>query len=253
MPVVIPIAVTSGDATSAQIGVTWTLDGSGSYDPDGDPIVSYLWVINDKPAGSSATIILPTSSSATFVPDVVGTYRFFLTVTSTGSVSSETDPSKAPDSAFSNISVTTLNLELVIPATGQRGWGDTLYDNFQKIDADAGSQQYTCNASVTIGDLIYIDTSGEVQQAVASALLTSRVVGICVGKPSTVLSLVKFYGVAACNGSGTSGGRVWLSPTSAGEMTSTVPTSIGDVIAPVGINDGSGNLILQVWPEVEIT
>ncbi len=37
---------------SLPLGGTFVLDGSGSFDPDGDPIVSYNWLLADQPVGS---------------------------------------------------------------------------------------------------------------------------------------------------------------------------------------------------------
>ena len=134
MPVVVPIAVTAGDATNAQVGVEWTLDGSGSYDPDGRDITSYQWTLAAKPPDSSATITLPNSVSAKFTPDVAGTYRFFLVVGVAGNVTSESNQGKAPSSAFSNISVPT-SKGFIIPARGQREWHDHLHNTFKTVDA----------------------------------------------------------------------------------------------------------------------
>ena len=46
--------------------------------------VSSLWTLDDKPAGSAATMLNPTTSTASFTPDVVGTYK--VTLTRDGSV-----------------------------------------------------------------------------------------------------------------------------------------------------------------------
>src|SRR5262249_16120002 len=62
-----------------QIGVaagTITLDGSGSYDPDGDPI-TYQWI---QEAGPSATISNATTAKTTFAATANQNYAFKLTV-----------------------------------------------------------------------------------------------------------------------------------------------------------------------------
>ncbi len=55
------------------------LDGSGSSDPDGDPI-TYNWEITSKPAGSNATLSDPNIVNPTFIADVAGEYRVSLVV-----------------------------------------------------------------------------------------------------------------------------------------------------------------------------
>ncbi len=72
-----PIADAGPDQQVAT-GVTVLLDGSGSTDPDNDPL-TYLWNLN-VPAGSAATLSDPTAESPTFPVDVAGAYTATLTV-----------------------------------------------------------------------------------------------------------------------------------------------------------------------------
>jgi hypothetical protein len=59
-----------------------TLNGRGSYDPDGD-VLSYQWIMDTVPAGSSlvAGSALSTDAVTTFSPDRSGTYVASLSVT----------------------------------------------------------------------------------------------------------------------------------------------------------------------------
>jgi uncharacterized protein YjdB len=50
-----------------------SLDGSGSYDADGDPL-TYAWSFSSWPAGSTHALSSSTAVSPTFVADVAGTY-----------------------------------------------------------------------------------------------------------------------------------------------------------------------------------
>lgn len=49
------------------------LDGTASYDPEGFPLV-YLWTFVSRPAGSAATIQVPSAARTQFTADVPGTY-----------------------------------------------------------------------------------------------------------------------------------------------------------------------------------
>ncbi|WP_415400631.1 RHS repeat-associated core domain-containing protein [Tateyamaria sp. SN3-11] len=73
-----PVAVASGPA-SVFVGEVAALDGSASFDADGDAL-TFNWVITDRPAGSTANIPDPFGAVATFVPDVRGAYAFALSV-----------------------------------------------------------------------------------------------------------------------------------------------------------------------------
>jgi len=57
-----------------------TLDGSGSSDRNND-ISTYSWSFTTVPNTSSATLSDETTTSPSFIPDLVGTYVIVLTVT----------------------------------------------------------------------------------------------------------------------------------------------------------------------------
>jgi hypothetical protein len=61
------------------------LDGSSSYDPDGDHPLRYAWTLVRVPEGSAASLGAADTATATFVPELVGVYEAELWVTdSTG-------------------------------------------------------------------------------------------------------------------------------------------------------------------------
>lgn len=71
------VAAFAGQAQSALVGRTVTLDASGSFAP-GQP--TYLWAQTGGPA--SVTLSRAATASATFVPPKPGTYQFRVTVAS---------------------------------------------------------------------------------------------------------------------------------------------------------------------------
>ncbi|MDR4460541.1 MAG: PKD domain-containing protein [Nitrospirales bacterium] len=68
-----PPVANAGLDQNVTVGATVQLDGSGSSDPESQPL-SYQWSLVSRPVGSTATLGNPTSVTPTFVADVVGTY-----------------------------------------------------------------------------------------------------------------------------------------------------------------------------------
>jgi preprotein translocase subunit SecF len=74
----VPVA-NAGVNQNVVIGSTVTLDGTTSSDANNDSL-SYKWVLQSKPANSSATLTAATSAKSTFKADLVGTYVATLVV-----------------------------------------------------------------------------------------------------------------------------------------------------------------------------
>ena len=70
----------AGPHRRCHLGEFITLDGSGSYDPDGGALTDYLWAIDSAPPGSSAALSDPGIVNPTFTPDELGDYVFSLIV-----------------------------------------------------------------------------------------------------------------------------------------------------------------------------
>ena len=118
---VAPIA-DAGDDQTVHVGELVTLDASGSTDSDGD-LLTYSWVFESMPAGSTAVLSEPNGLNPSFVADVPGNYIVSLVVND-GTVDSEPD----------TVMISTVNLAPI---------------------ADAGEDQ-----AVYVGDLVTLDGSG---------------------------------------------------------------------------------------------
>ncbi|MGD0721388.1 MAG: PKD domain-containing protein [Roseiarcus sp.] len=80
-------------------GALEPLDGSASYDPDGNPLV-YAWTLTTKPAGSVAKLGNPSAAVASFTPDVAGDYAAQLLVSDAYGVSAPASVSIVADAGF---------------------------------------------------------------------------------------------------------------------------------------------------------
>ena len=69
----------AGIDQNVSIGTVVTLDGSASWDPDGN-LVTYLWTLDSKPANSAAAIVDASSPRPSLTPDQAGTYTASLVV-----------------------------------------------------------------------------------------------------------------------------------------------------------------------------
>jgi hypothetical protein len=118
-----PVASAGANQVAQAIGATIYLDGSASYDPNGDSL-TYAWSLATQPGGSIAQIILDPGdpAKASFVIDVHGDYVAELMVK---------DPLNASATAQARIS----------------------FNNLTPV-ADAGTSQ-----SVKVGDVVTLDGS----------------------------------------------------------------------------------------------
>ena len=67
-----PVA-NAGSGATVHVNTTVSLDGTGSNDPDGDPITFY-WSILQSPEGSAAALTNPNAATPSFCPDKTGNY-----------------------------------------------------------------------------------------------------------------------------------------------------------------------------------
>lgn len=247
MPPSVPIPVAGGNQL-ATLSVPFTLDGTGSYDPDAFSIDGYSWTLLYKPPGSAVVLADATTSAPSFTPDVVGTYRIFLVVTTSDSRSSETNPVRADETAFTNVTVLTANNSWLIPARGQKDWDSYLYTILTDLDVLlAPGVLFNCPAGVSVGDAVYVHSSGEARQAQADTVTTTPVIGLVTSKPTTTSCFVVSTGKLLTGLSGlTPGASYYLSDVVAGGLTNTAPATVGFVVQKVGVAKSATELFIQV-------
>lgn len=74
-----PLAVAEAVPNKSPVGSAVLLKGTGSSDPDGDPL-TWTWSIVMRPGGSIASIANPIAAQASLLPDVAGIYTIQLVV-----------------------------------------------------------------------------------------------------------------------------------------------------------------------------
>ena len=75
-----PPVANAGSDQLVSPGALVALDGSSSYDPDGELIVSYSWTFISRPAGSTATLSGANTITPSFTADLLGDYVVQLVV-----------------------------------------------------------------------------------------------------------------------------------------------------------------------------
>lgn len=117
-----PIAEAGEDQSVQLVGSIVSLNGTQSYDGDGDPI-TYAWQFTSRPAGSNAALNGANTVFPTFTPDVYGTYTVRFVVS---------DPWAASDPDF-----VTISFENVKPVADPGTSQSTVV--FQAVALDGGA------------------------------------------------------------------------------------------------------------------
>ena len=159
----------------ATLPTTQQVYGGGVDTEDGSASFTFSWTLLRKPTGSNAALQSSTISSPVLETiDVWGNYLLFLIVTNPATnESSETDPLRAPNSAFTTVEILGEELGLQKPAAGERDWNKKAWEWVEAIEdnkevADGHETRITTlenAADVALDDLTDVTlgtlTSGE--------------------------------------------------------------------------------------------
>lgn len=167
----------------------------------------------------------------------------------------------AIDTGFAFVSV-------IDPSTGTAAWSpleivvatqiayvDTpplLYANTVQSAIDAlknGTSlgPYNCNASISVGELVYISSPNTVSLADASSAATMPAIGTVISKPLSTIAIVSpiaHFG----SYSGLVPGNVYYVSTIPGGITNVPPSAVGQIIQKVGIAENATTLSSNVSP-----
>ncbi len=116
--------------------ITMTLDGTGSSDPDGDPL-TFTWTVVSRPDGSTAQITSASAALASFTPDLEGTYVVQLAV-SDGEFTA-TDTATLTVGPFNHAPVGTLTID----GSAQLLVGTSVTATAAFTDADGDPLEFT--------------------------------------------------------------------------------------------------------------
>lgn len=173
-----PVAVATGPGT-AFVNDLVTLDGSGSFDADGDAL-SYAWTVRVAPDGSSAVLSDAAAVMPTFTPDAKGSYVFDLVVSDAVFTSSVASialdvPNRAPVAVFTGPAQVGFGAEVILSTAGSSDPdGDLLSFAYDVVTAPAGANPMLMPlADGTVG--FRSETAGEylVQVAVSDGIDTA--------------------------------------------------------------------------------
>jgi len=119
------------------------------------------------------------------------------------------------------------------------------------VAIDTAASTITADTTgLAVGDAVYATGTGGVARAQANAAGAVKVIGFVTsvgvtGKVATAGALTGLTGLTA-------GARYFLSPTVAGAVTTTVPTTEGQFVAPVGIALSATSLAIQIGMPIQL-
>ncbi|TPV59088.1 PKD domain-containing protein [Aestuariibacter sp. GS-14] len=179
-----PPVAEAGDDQNIILGSGVNVNGSDSYDPDGD-VISYQWTL-ETPINSKAEINAPNSAAVTFVPDVSGTYIAWLTVKDTGglthtdSVTILVDTANLPPVAIISV-VHDVEVGTFVELNGSSSYdpeNSSILFSWVLYAPDGSSAVLSDSTSVSPGLSVDIEGTYRVTLAVSDGVLSSEIVEV---------------------------------------------------------------------------
>ncbi|MBD3261221.1 MAG: hypothetical protein GF334_05980 [Candidatus Altiarchaeales archaeon] len=112
------------------------------------------------------------------------------------------------------------------------------------------SGPYTCDTGVSVLEFVYFSASGTVDEADSTDTAKIPAIGVVVNKPTTTSCLIAHEGEIEGFAGLTAGSSYYL--TSTGGLSSTAPSTPGEVVQRVGIATSATTLFLTPNQEVFI-
>lgn len=117
---------------------------------------------------------------------------------------------------------------------------------------------------IVIGSAVYNDAADGVKKARADALGTTKVLGLVLDSPSITngvsgnilvsgiitLTTAQWDAIAGTTGGLAFGVRYYLSPTTAGSLTSTAPSTVGQYVVQIGMALSTTEMIVEIQTEI---
>jgi predicted RecA/RadA family phage recombinase len=143
-----------------------------------------------------------------------------------------------------------------------RGTGNAQNNQYAETVANYGStaspttsgivlEGMTSIAGTSVGDWVYLD-SGTVTPAIATTKPTSRIIGVCIAKPTATTADVQTAGITPSVFAGlTLNENYFLSEVTAGAQDLTPPTGSGEIIMLLGRAISTTQMIIELGEPLE--
>lgn len=127
-------------------------------------------------------------------------------------------------------------------------WDGAAWDNLNTVtSAQSVDNAYTAEVTVAARDVVYISSADNVSPAAASAIASSYAIGFATSAALAAASVeVRSDGVLTGFTGLTSGARYYLSASTPGAVTATVPTGTGNTIVQVGYAKSTTAMTIQI-------